>query len=341
MPTSGSATPKPSPCADPLGSFHPAVLLAVLGTVYAGIDIARQGPVWAWIRERIFLPAHVAATVNGTILTRDQLNLAVEISLATQGQPPTEAASIETSVLESLVQAEAIRQASSTAANPSLPPPAWLIRSLEAFEAGFAPGKLTSLLKDESLTLRTCREILTAHLTQVHWLDQQTERTPGDPHRWFATHAAALTDPETIRARHIFLSTVEADTPEREALIRDIHQKLTGREASFAELSARFSEDQRTKTAQGDLGYFSRHRMPSDFASTVFALEPGQLSAPFRTSIGWHIAEVTERIPSRAAHWAPLRPELELHSENLAKREALQQWWQACAASLNHSKPRI
>ena len=131
-------------------------------------------------------------------------------------------------------------------------------------------------------------------------------------------------EPEVIRARHLFLSTVEVDTPERAALMLDLHGKLERGEATLEDLAAKFSEDERTKKTGGDLGYFSRHRMPEDFTQVVFALAPGQRSAPFRTSIGWHIVEVDERIPARPADWETLRPEITLYLQNEAKLRALE-----------------
>lgn len=331
MPTSGSATPKPSPCADLPGAIHPVLLAVVLGILYAGIDLARRGPLWQGIRTRIFLSPEAAAIVNGTAITNAQLDLATGIFLATRGHPSGDDAGHRSAVLANLIQAEVIRQAASGADSGPPPSPEWVARGIQSFEDGFAPGKLPALLQEESLDPGTCRKLLADHLAQVHWLDQRAKIDAPDAATWFAAHAAALSDPETVRARHIFLSTVENNGPERETLIRDLHQKLVRQEASFADLALRFSEDERTKRAGGDLGYFSRHRVPSGFAAPVFNLQPGRLSDPFRTSIGWHVVEVTDKIPARPARWPDLRAELELHLANEAKREALHRWWQASA----------
>jgi parvulin-like peptidyl-prolyl isomerase len=326
MPTSGFATPKHSRSVERLASLHPAILCFILGTVYAGLDLARHGPLWQWLRESVFLPAHVSATVQGSFITRSEVDLAVDLSRAAGG-PVTEAA-----VLDSLVQSELIRQA---AAKSGITPPAdWVQRAIDTFESGFPPGKLPGLLQAESLSSRTYRDILTYHLTQIHWLDQQAGAPSTDAENWVRTQAAAFADPEVVRARHIFLSTVETDTPEREALIRDIHRKLAEQEDTFAHLAAQFSEDERSKKAGGDLGFFSRQRIPADFAKPVFALSAGQVSQPFRTSIGWHIVEITERIAARPPQWPDLRREVEFHLRNEAKRDLLDAWWEDFSHSI-------
>ena len=47
--------------------------------------------------------------------------------------------------------------------------------------------------------------------------------------------------------------------------------------------------------AGGDLGWVSDGGMPPEFAEVVSELDIGELSEPFRTSFGWHVAEVTGR----------------------------------------------
>ena len=43
------------------------------------------------------------------------------------------------------------------------------------------------------------------------------------------------------------------------------------------------------------MGWASEGGMPPDFEAQIRDLEVGQLSEPFRTSFGWHVAEVMER----------------------------------------------
>ncbi len=326
MPTSGSVTRKRSLSVERLTSLPPALLLAVIGTVYAGLDIARHGPFWEWLRENVFLPSHVAATVNGSFITQSEVELADDLLLAAG------ASAAETTVTDSLVRTEVIRQAAISAG--AAPPADWVERAIDTFESGFPPGKLPALLQAEELSPGAYREILKAHLSQVHWLDQLAEEARSlSGESWLLTHQAAVFDPEVIRARHIFLSTIESDTPERGALIREIHRKLTMPVATFANLAAEFSEDERTKRSGGDLGYFSRQRIPADFAARVFRLSPGQLSEPFRTRIGWHIVEVTERLATRPPHWPAVRNEVELHLRNEAKHHRLDTWWEGFSRS--------
>ena len=123
-------------------------------------------------------------------------------------------------------------------------------------------------------------------------------------------------EPEKVRARHVFLSTVEVADKSREDLIREIHRRLTTGEASFEDLAKAHSEDQRTKEKGGDLNWFSRKRLPEDFTAPVFALAPGQVSEPFKTRLGWHIVELLERQAERPVSYDEVSVEIKQHLES-------------------------
>jgi parvulin-like peptidyl-prolyl isomerase len=56
----------------------------------------------------------------------------------------------------------------------------------------------------------------------------------------------------------------------------------------FASVARTGSEDA-TANVGGDLGYFPRGRMMPAFDAAAFALAPGEVSAPVRTPLGWHL----------------------------------------------------
>lgn len=59
--------------------------------------------------------------------------------------------------------------------------------------------------------------------------------------------------------------------------------------ADFAELAKTSSDDKGSAVKGGDLGWFGHGVMVKPFEDAAFALEPGQLSAPFESRFGWHI----------------------------------------------------
>ena len=90
---------------------------------------------------------------------------------------------------------------------------------------------------------------------------------------------------DEIRARHILVKT------EKEA--KDLLVQLKAG-ADFKMLANTKSLDSGANNG-GDLGYFRKDMMIPAFTEPVFALKVGQLSAPIKTSFGWHIVLVEDR----------------------------------------------
>jgi parvulin-like peptidyl-prolyl isomerase len=111
---------------------------------------------------------------------------------------------------------------------------------------------------------------------------------------YYRKHRDEFFTPPLVRAAHI-VKNVDEQTTDEAALeqIRVIRAELA-EGADFAEVADRRSD---CPGRGGDLGYFPRGQMVTEFDAVVFALEPGQLSDIFRTQFGYHIAKVYDRKP--------------------------------------------
>ena len=95
--------------------------------------------------------------------------------------------------------------------------------------------------------------------------------------------------------RHIMLSPNEIRTEEQTlAEIRELRQRILDGE-DFASLARQNSDDASSVVAGGDLDWINEGGMPPEMEEVVDSLEVGELSEPFRTDTGWHIAEVLDR----------------------------------------------
>lgn len=63
----------------------------------------------------------------------------------------------------------------------------------------------------------------------------------------------------------------------------------------LGELAKKLSDDTGSKIAGGDLGWQPVGVFAPEFEDAINKLQPGEVSPPFRTSFGWHIAKVLER----------------------------------------------
>jgi peptidyl-prolyl cis-trans isomerase SurA len=97
------------------------------------------------------------------------------------------------------------------------------------------------------------------------------------------------------RARHILITPNEIRTEEQaKALIDSLYARINNGE-DFAQIAREMSDDSASVVAGGDMGWANEGGMPPDFEVVIKDMEIGKVSEPFRTSFGWHIAEVQER----------------------------------------------
>lgn len=217
--------------------------------------------------------------------------------------------------LETLIDDQLFAQFATQNSNDS---PSLHRESEEAFQQFLKqfppPDEWKQRMEQQGLTETKLRDRVageTKHLNAIeNWLAQQPGKvTEAAVHAWFDEHKDSMTIPERVRASHVFLTKHDKDKPDREPEIRELHRKLVSEEATLEELARQFSDDDGSKPHGGDLGWFSRHRVPPEFADKVFALPVGKISAPFESHLGWHILVVREKKPARLPEFAEVREE--------------------------------
>jgi peptidyl-prolyl cis-trans isomerase SurA len=96
-------------------------------------------------------------------------------------------------------------------------------------------------------------------------------------------------------AVHILLQTnTLRDEDATHLQATDLYNRIKGG-ADIAALAKQFSDDPGSKNVGGDLGWQAPGTFASDFQEQIDKLKPGELSEPFHTRFGWHIAKVLER----------------------------------------------
>lgn len=101
-----------------------------------------------------------------------------------------------------------------------------------------------------------------------------------------------------VRAKHIL---VRLDDGADENAVNEAKTKIDGYwqeikdGLDFAEAANKYSEDVGSNEKGGDLGFFGRGEMISEFEEVAYSTPVGEISEPFRTSFGWHIVKVEEK----------------------------------------------
>ncbi len=97
-----------------------------------------------------------------------------------------------------------------------------------------------------------------------------------------------------LKVRHILLRPDELTSQaEVRSRLSQLWQRIEGGE-DFATLARSHSQDSVSAANGGDLGWVSRGDMVPQFEEVVFDLRVGELSKPFETRFGWHIAQVMD-----------------------------------------------
>lgn len=157
-----------------------------------------------------------------------------------------------------------------------------------AEEAGY--DTLTSMQND----LRSYREqMLMPTLSDPDFIENEARAT-------YNNTAARFAGQDILTASHILVLMRQDATDQQQAdaktRIDSIYQALQAG-ADFAELAQRCSDDKASAVKGGSLGQFGKGMMIPDFETAAYALQPGQVSEPVKTTVGWHIIKLEERHP--------------------------------------------
>jgi parvulin-like peptidyl-prolyl isomerase len=196
--------------------------------------------------------------------------------------------------------------------------PAAVDREVALLEAQFGTDKsFRKALRIDGLSISALRDRVTNQRRGLAWLEKQvgpaTAVTEQECREFYEAHRGLFAQPIRFRASHVFFAA-HAETPpemieEKERAIATFATRLS-RGETLSALATEASEDEASKSRGGDLGYFSEARMPTEFIAEIRKLRVGETSKPFRSHLGFHIAQVAE---IRAAHlltFDEARPEI-------------------------------
>lgn len=99
-----------------------------------------------------------------------------------------------------------------------------------------------------------------------------------------------------VKSRHILLKPSIILSEERaRSMLADFVTRVRDGSADFADLAREYSEDPGSKLNGGDLGWSEPEIFVPAFRDTLNRLNINEISEPFRTEHGWHIAQVLDK----------------------------------------------
>lgn len=264
----------------------------------------------------------IVALVSYIPISKSQLDRALNQQQWLKGKSDRETA------LNELIDHELLRTQVDVASPPITVTDAEINEHLRRFIGKFEnKGALESAMQSQGLPHEAAlREHITARIKQDKFIAQkiasEIQVTDEEARAWFAKNHAAVALPPRIQVRHIFLPTLDHPADEAELKLKEALTRLTSQQTDFATLTKELSEDPATKDSGGELGWMTRDRLPQDFADPLFSM-PEKMPQLMRTKLGWHIVEVTNRLPAEPRNYDAARLEIFAALEAIKRRDAV------------------
>lgn len=126
--------------------------------------------------------------------------------------------------------------------------------------------------------------------------------------------AKQMAEETEVRARHILVESED----EAKAIIAELKKG-----ADFAELAKTKSKDPGAANG-GDLGYFTKDQMVTEFSNAAFALEKGKMTdAPVKSQFGWHVIKLEDKRQRKPPEFDQVKGQIEAFVGRKAQAEAV------------------
>lgn len=287
----------------------PATVAALLLLTVPACNSSKENPQQASFSQEQGAPKDVIQKVNGTAITRSDLNRAVMALLEQKriSQPATQEAMQQASrtALEQLVSAELLYQAAGQMEIKDLDRQvAQKLAQTRATKKNEQEFQKT--LKEMGLTLQNLQELIRKDVVISNFVEKnvvpRATVTEAEAKRFYDANKDQFQLGEMVRASHILIGITENAGAQEKEKAREKAQVVLKRVKegeNFGVLAGAYS-DCPSKVRGGDLGPFGKGKMDPAFEKAAFALKPGKISDVVETRFGYHIIKVAEKKGSRA-----------------------------------------
>ncbi|MGK7346240.1 MAG: SurA N-terminal domain-containing protein [Candidatus Nitrospinota bacterium M3_3B_026] len=154
--------------------------------------------------------------------------------------------------------------------------------------------------------------------------EDRVEIADGEVERYYDERSAEFSVEDRVTARHILAKAGPQAAAEEAARAKEKIDRAAARLAAGEDFEVVAKEMSEGPSAEegGSLGTFGRGVMVPEFEEVVFGLEQGEVSEPFRTSFGWHIAQAVSREEAMTPPLEKIRAEVEQKVRRMKARKA-------------------
>jgi len=275
-------------------------------------------------------PSDPMARVNGTVITRLELDRAVKVMLAQnqvqQPLAPELLQQAQDAALEQLTSAELLYQEASKLEIKDLEKQITDKVALNRAKFG-SDADFEKALKGVDMTPKDMREftrkdLVISNFIEKKYADKMTV-SDAEAQKFYDDNLEKyFKKPESARASHILIGIDEKAAPEERKKAKEKAEALLKRIKAGEDFAALAKSDSSCPSASqgGDLGSFSRGQMVAPFEKATFALKKGEVSGVVETQFGYHIIKLTEKQEASAEKFADVKAKI----ADFLKREKTQ-----------------
>jgi parvulin-like peptidyl-prolyl isomerase len=279
------------------------------------------------------LPA-IVARVNGETVKKQELVQGVQImqvQLAQRGQRVVPTAAFYRQVLEQLVSFILIQQDAKAqgVTAPAQEVQQQLDARKQAFpdDAAYRKALTQANMTEATLRQETENQIVVRKFVETK-LASQVNVTDQTAKQFYDQHKQEMTAPERVHLRHIFIQlppkATEVDKARAKAKADLAYQKVQAG-GDFNQLATEYSDDPKTKSVGGDIGWVVKGQTPPAFESAAFGLKKANDITPVvETSYGYHIIQLLDRQPAGELPFEQVKPRLLAMLKQQAAQKLLQ-----------------
>ena len=151
-------------------------------------------------------------------------------------------------------------------------------------------------LRDEFLSTNLKAKIEFIAVPATAFQGEVSEINDGDIQDFYRRNKKDFEVKEKRNLNYVIVSATP--TAADSARIRDLAESLKNQAingADFARLATERSQDPQSAANGGDLGYFDKKTMVTEFSEAAFAASPGDIVGPVATRFGLHVIKVVDR----------------------------------------------
>jgi len=276
----------------------------------------------------------VAARVNGEPIYEDQLQRAVQESLAQLARHGARkddtnlVKRLQAKQLNELIGNLLVYQESKKRTIENMDEK--VDQRVKDLEKKYGAGHgMARYLQIRRMAMDDLRESLKARVRVDEYLREQGVLEPEIPEdrirEMYDADPESFSTTETVRVSHILIAVDrQAGTEEKQQARQEAEQIreeiLAGKD--FAAMAKAHSDD-KTALEGGDLGHIKRGYMPAAFDEVAFSLEKDTVSEVVETKFGYHVIKAVDRQPARIIPYEQMRDFLKTYLQGEESKKKL------------------